>query len=296
LGSGVALVSLESILTVGASNSGAAITAVLAGRTWVPVHAIAAVESVLAVAAALALKALWPADAVLAILAGSTWGASVADWTATPCKPVLSVSAVFAGRSRAAVDACAAVPAICARLAWFSWQNCGDSVAAVFAGLATGAASANETVETGFAFGPCKATWASLARGANGAAPATEALRAHLALRSTCSWDTASSGLAGAADGAGTTVDAGSAGLAVAAVHTGASARAWSGFEGTDGCNFGEDVLLHQAYLCVQRLLVEGLALQERGLGHLELLLGHRLLVAESQNGSAVSGFGRHRP
>jgi len=163
---------------------------------------------------------------------------------------------------------------------------------AILAGLATGSRSANVAVVAGAAFGTSKATWTRLARGADGATPAAEALRTHLALGSRCSWSTARSILAGETVLAVMTVGAGMAGDADA----GGTTRAWNGLEGADGCDLGENVLLHQADFGVDRLLVEGLALQQRGLGHLELLLGHCLLIAERQNGSSISGFGGHRP
>jgi hypothetical protein len=76
---------------------------------------------------------------------------------------------------------------------------------------------------------------------------------------------------------------------------TGGTTRARSGLESADGCDLGKNFLLHRADFGVDRLLVEGFALQQRGLGHLELLLGHCLLVAERRNGCSISGFGRDR-
>jgi len=295
LGTSITFVSLGTRSPISAVMAVTAVAPVTSGQTRVAVCTVAAVLAVHAVETALAWRAHRPADAVLAVLTGKSLGTSVANGSATPGKTILSVSAIFAGRTGSTVNTCAAISTGFAISTWFPWQYCGDSVATILAGLATGSRSANVAVEAGAAFGTRTAAWTRLARGTDGATPAAETLRTHLAVGSRSSWSTARSILAGETVLARATVGAGTAGDADAGGATRAT-RARSGLESTHGGDLGKDVLLHQVDFGSDRLLVEGLALQKRGLGHLELLLGNCLLIAERQNGCSISGFSGHCP
>jgi len=76
-------------------------------------------------------------------------------------------------------------------------------------------------------------------------------------------------------------------------IVTGLPRRSWCSFESTNSGNLRDEIPFHHANFGYECLLIQRLALQECGLGHLKLLLGHCLLIAEHQNSSTVGSFGR---
>jgi len=134
--------------------------------------------------------------------------------------------------------------------------------------------------------------------------PTAKTLWAYMALRSRCSWSAWCTIQARMAVFAGVAVGTRSAVFARVAISagmawdtdTGGATRARNGLECADSFNLGKDFFFHHVDFGAQLMLLKRLALQECGLGHFKLLLGHGLLVAESYDGCAISSFRRFSP